>query len=771
MSENAPVSASAKSHLLCAAAILALGAAVYSQTLRIPFVFDDRPNISDNEFVRVTSLDPAALYRAAFDSPSSRRPVANVSFALNHVYGGHDVRGYHAVNIAIHLVNGILVYALFLVTIASSLPGRARSRPHWAALGAALIFITHPIQTQAVTYTVQRMTSMAAMFYLSSLLLWILGRRGVPPWRRWTLWAAAAVLWLLALGTKQIAITLPLVVWLYEWFFFRDLSRAWLKRWSLAAVAVATILVLVGLLYTDFQPLARIQAEYADRDFSLTQRLATQPRVVVSYLALILFPHPWRLNLHHHFALSESMIQPAATVVAAAALGGLFVLSVWTVRRHRVVAFFGLWLFIHLLVESSVWPLEMAFEHRLYLPMFGVAILCLHLLSRIGSGAPSAALAAMVLIICGLSSATFARNATWQQRARLWTDVIAKNPASYRGHSNLGIALSATGQHEASIREQRRALRIKPDSAMAHYKLGKALGNAGELEQAIGCYRDALSINPQLVAAHNMLGLALLAKGNAHEANGQFLDVVRLDPNGAEGFNNLGMARHALGQHDIAIDDFRTALALRPEFADAQNNLGEALRRAGQFEASIEHFRRALAISPGYGEAHYNLGLTLRSLGRMPDAADCFRHALEVNPHWPDARYHLAHALIAQHLVDAAVTQLRRTVRESPDHVAALNELAWLLATNHEHTGSAGNDAQEAVTLAEHAAKLTTNRSPSILDTLAAAYAAAHRYDAAARTARRAMTLAVESGRDELAEEFRRRLDRYEQHLPVESGQ
>ena len=246
--------------------------------------------------------------------------------------------------------------------------------------------------------------------------------------------------------------------------------------------------------------------------------------------------------------------------------------------------------------------------------------------------------------------------------------------------------------------------------------------------------------------------------------------MIAKNPASYRGHTNLGIALSNAERHEASIREHRKALQIRPDLADARNNLGEAFRRKGRLDEAIEHFRQALLIDAEFGEAHYNLGLSLRSLGRMHEAAASFSEALRVTGHWPDARYHLARTVAAQGHLDKAVAQFRQTLLENPDHVAALNEPAWLFATNQERPGRDATELQQAVTLAERAARLTGRRNPWILDTLAAAYAATRRFDDAVQAAGLASEIAMGSGQETLAKQVRERLDRYQRAMPVESG-
>ncbi len=238
---NLATSAGRASFLIAVSVLIAVGVIAYSNSFDVPFVFDDLGSIKDNSHVRVTQLDRQQLMEVARGSPSRRRPVSNISFALNYYVGGYNVWGYHLVNLCVHLICGVLVYLLGLVTFGRVPPPQDHRPPErvsssstpWVALAAALIFISHPIQTQAVTYIVQRMACLATLFYLAALLLYIYGRTATTTGQRWSWWVGSLASWLMALGCKEIAATLPLAVLLYEWYFFQDLDRGWLKRSSI----------------------------------------------------------------------------------------------------------------------------------------------------------------------------------------------------------------------------------------------------------------------------------------------------------------------------------------------------------------------------------------------------------------------------------------------------------------------------------------------------------------------------------------------------------
>jgi tetratricopeptide (TPR) repeat protein len=556
-------------HLLAIIVLYVLGFAVYLNSFPVPFVFDDYPNIRDNESIRLESIDVEGLRAAAVESHVPRRPIANLSFAINHLVGGYDVKGYHLVNIFIHVANGALVYFLALMllrrnqALGSSQPASSR-RLQLAALLAAAIFIAHPAQVQAVTYIVQRMTSMATMFYLLSMLLYLLGRerRGVAG--RGACWAGALVSWMLALGSKEIAATLPVMIVVTEYLFYRDADKPWLGISPWYPLLAVTATIGVSLFYLGVDPAATITAEYTYREFTVGERLLTELRVLVYYLSLMMFPFPGRLSLEHTFTISRSIVDPVTTLAAAALLAAMFLAALRLARHRPIVSFCILWFLVTLSVESSFVGLELVFEHRLYLPMFAFALAVAYLffLTRARHGALAVTLG--VALIAALATASVMRNWVWQDPLRLWSDAVSKNPASYRARNNLGRVLVDRGNPEQAAREFGEAIRIKPDYAEAHNNLGTLLARSDRFEQAMLHFGTAIELNPRYAQAYNNLGVALLSQGRVRDAASQLGRAVGIAPGYAKAHRNLSRALAQMGRPRESCRHLLLALHLDP---------------------------------------------------------------------------------------------------------------------------------------------------------------------------------------------------------------
>jgi len=716
-------------HLISILVISLLCVISYSNTLESPFVFDDLQHINRNPYIRLTHLDFGKLYDAGFRSPISSRPIANTTFALNYYLGKYEPAGYHSFNIAIHLINGILVYFLALTIFnqlsytkrqeapqlgASVIPESPNLPTTLMSLFTALVFIVHPLQTQSVTYIVQRMNSLATFFYLLSLLLYIKGRLLSLRWKQWVLFIASLLSWGLALGSKEIAATLPLVILLYEWYFFQDLSTTWLKRNGGYLLLPIAALVLIAFIYLGAHPFERVSAPYAYRDFTMWERALTQFRVVAFYISLLLYPSPSRLNVLHHFTTSHSLFDPVTTLLSLLAVAVLFSLAVCLARRKRLVSFCILWFFVNLIVESSIIGLEMIFEHRLYLPMFGFALVLIYLLFDLLHDKRLWAVTVSVVIVVSLGTATYLRNRVWQDDRTLWSDVLSKNPQSARAHLNLGAVLVTQGKVDDAIAHYREALKIKPYYVRTHNNLGIALREQGKLDEAISHYRTALRIRPQYVDAHNNLALVLKDQGNLDEAISHYRRALQIEPYSAEVHNNLGIALREKGKLDEAISHYRKALALDPDLTDAHHNLavaltcqgrqeeavahfsqalrmrpddaethnilGNTLAQQGRLEDAVAHFEKAIAIKKDFAEAHNNLALVLKKRGNLHDAISHYGRALEIKPGSADIHNNLGNALALQGKLDEAAAHFEKALEIRNDYPEAHNNLGIALA-------------------------------------------------------------------------------------------
>ncbi len=382
--EGFPVSPSKKKdrsllyhHLIAIALIAGVAFLAYSNTFSVPFHFDDRPNILQNPNVQIKALTWDRIEALVHNTyKETIRIFSYFTLALNYYFGEFNVFGYHLVNLAIHVLAGIFLYAFLLLTFnLPSLKEKYGSISYKTAVFVSLIFISHPVQTQAVTYIVQRMASMAGMFYLLTLVLYAKGRLAGGK-ARYAYLSGAVLTYLVGVFTKENVAILPFFAAIYEFYFFQrfDLSRRG-KKILLSLLLGVLVLAAFGFLLWGQRYIDLTIDGYRERNFTMSERVLTQFRVVLYYLTLLIYPHPSRLNLDYDFPLSKTILDPPTTLISIFIVLGLVGYSFWAARKRPIVSFCILWYFGNLIIESSIFPLEMVFEHRLYLPSVGPFIL------------------------------------------------------------------------------------------------------------------------------------------------------------------------------------------------------------------------------------------------------------------------------------------------------------------------------------------------------------------------------------------------------------
>ena len=352
---------------------------LYAPGLSGPFLFDDVHTVSKNERVKIEAIEAEALRNAAESFVSGGRELAMVSFALNHYFLGPDAFGYKVVNLAIHLVNGFLLYLLARTMLRLLVPREQLSKNvvlRWGPEVVVALWMINPINLTTVLYVSQRMNSLAAMFVLVGILVYVQSRkrhleRGRYPWL--SVLALIICLWAAYQSKENGVLLLPFLA-LVEAMFFR-FAGANGQTNRMAVLIVGTTLVAGALAAIAYEGLdiSRIESWYAGRSFTLEERLLTQGRVLIFYIGLMLFPWSGRLGLwHDDIENSTSILVPFDTATSIALLILLFVTAIVTWRKYPICSFGVLWFFVGHSMESTIFPLEMVHEHRNYLPSFGV---------------------------------------------------------------------------------------------------------------------------------------------------------------------------------------------------------------------------------------------------------------------------------------------------------------------------------------------------------------------------------------------------------------
>jgi Tfp pilus assembly protein PilF len=445
---------------------------------------------------------------------------------------------------------------------------------------------------------------MGAMFYLMALALFIKGRISSGG-RRYLCWAGMTFAYFLGLFTKENVAILPLFIALYEFYFFQNagfnLQGPQGKKALTYVFGTVALIGLLGFLIFGDRYYEVIVEGYKIRDFTLTERVLTQFRVVVHYVTLLLYPAPSRLNLDYDFPLSRGILDPWMTLFSILIIAGLIGYSVWVARKRPLLSYFVLWFFGNLAIESSIFPLEMVFEHRLYLPSVGpIVLFVVSLLNgwerlmkgegrKRGQWFPWAFFFCLTLLF---TAGSYQRNLVWKDAIILWQDVLTKSPDKSRPHNNLGGVYNERGMTDKAIEQLQIALSLEPGYAAAHNNLGLAYDKKGLVDEAIEQFRIAIRLKP-LSGTYVNLGVAYSNKGLIDEAIKQYRVAIEMNPDNVDAYVNLGIAYGEKGFIGQAIEYLETAVRLSPEDAHAHHNLANAYRITGLLDKAQEHLQKA----------------------------------------------------------------------------------------------------------------------------------------------------------------------------------
>jgi tetratricopeptide (TPR) repeat protein len=558
------------------------GAAIYSNILRVPFVFDDLVYIQNNPILK----NPLNLADIIGFAPS--RWIGFFTFGLNYYFGQENTFGYHLVNLVIHIGSAISCYWLVLLTFRTPrLRDQASSDfKSTMALLAGLIFVSHPVQTEAVTYIWQRVESLAAFFYLLSLASYVKSRLEEDRNRKSSkvnpliYYVASCVLAYMSAMTKEIAVTLPATIILYEILFFGNIATRF-RRVMLKATPFLCLLIIVPVLAQKSPTVTENLLYESPPTWSY---MLTQTRVIAAYLRLLVWPV--EQNLDYDFPLSQSLLEPEV-LLSVSLIMLIVILGLLLYKTSPLVTFGTVWFFLTLSPTSSIIALpDLIFEHRLYLPLVGFVFVMTGIIAALRKHWRPLSMV-MIIVLLLFSAGTYYRNSIWQNDLTLWQDTVRKSPLKARPRVNLAISYVNVGEYDQALDELSHAVALKPDYAAAHENMGVAYFRKGAYQQAIAAFKKAIDLDSSQTSTYNAV---------------------------AEAYMHVG-------KKDLAMKNFKKALSLNPSLLSARNNLGLILAEKGLYSRAIAEFERLIQFEPGFLDAYHNLGILYLNFLDKPDEA------------------------------------------------------------------------------------------------------------------------------------------------------
>ncbi|MCA9394868.1 MAG: tetratricopeptide repeat protein [Candidatus Omnitrophica bacterium] len=617
--------------------ILIVAGLAYANSFHAEFHFDDYTYIVNKPALRDIT-DWRAIYRA-LGHPS--RFVAFYTFAVNYHFHDYNVFGYHLVNWFIHAGNGFLVWWMTLLFLRTpQLAGRlSTGREYGCALLTALIFTAHPLQTEAVTYIVQRFTSLATLFYLAAVVCYLRGRlRTGPGWRpEYVLFAVFTVL---GMFTKQICFTIPFMVLWLEWCCFENRIGGWLRERRMI-LAVLIVLLLIIPSFFGFNAVNIVGRELPSRShtgerLNAVRYALTQTRVIPTYLRLYFWPAGQTLD--YDFPVSTDWRE--GKVIAGFLLLLLLAGGAVAARSRLPEITLGTgWFFVTIAVTSSIIPIpHVIFEHRVYLPSAGLAFISAWMLCRLVSRR-NRLLAAAGMIVAVLTVLTYQRNAVWQTEATLWADIVRKAPAKVRAYNNLGMAALAEGRARESLSYFAEAIARNPGAGRVYNNRGLAYLALGDEDLALADFDRAIALfetsedyrsgryKPIWAQVYANRGNLRLERGDTDGGRRDLATALSIDPRHPAVLYRMGQLSEQDGDYDTAAGYYRRLLATDPRHPQAMIGLGFVSQYQGDDRQALQYFDQALALVPDNGEAHFFRALSRYNLGDRKGARDDMRDA------------------------------------------------------------------------------------------------------------------------------------------------
>lgn len=689
--------------------------AVYGRAVNTPFIFDDKQSIVENYSIRtlwplVGSDGQPGPLSPPVNIATSGRPLVNLSLAVNYRFGGLNPLGYHVLNICLHVLVALVVFAVIRRVL--RLPyfgGRFDRAAEPLALAVALLWALHPLATESVTYVTQRTELMVGLFYLTtvycSLRYWAAATRGGR-----MAWLSMAVLGSAAgMASKEMMVTAPVAVLLLERTLLAGSFReAWRRSWPLYAGLAATWLLLLALNYNS----PRGDTAGFNLDVPAYAWWFTQAKVLLMYLKLAVWP--WPLSVHYGMPYLDTLGAAGPWLLAVALLVAGILSLLW---RNHPVGLVGTWVLL-VLSPTLIVPIatEVVAERRLYLPLVALVSLavvggywlvgqmaakCRPEQDRAVVGrrllAVAGGVALVLVLVAGVASAR--RLAVYRDELTLWQDAVAAQPEDPMACNNLGAELAKRGRNQEAMQYYRRAIELRPGYVKAECNIAGGLALVGHTQEAIDHLQKGLQLKPDSAVLLTNLGALLADAGENDQAIACHEKALQIKPHYAEAQFNLACVLARVGRTEQAVEHYRQALRIRPGYADAEYNLGIVLRDAGQTREAIEHFRRAVQERPDFADAHTNLGILLATVGSVPEAIAELQTTLKLAP--DDWRSHANLAGVLRHAgrFQEAAQHLQQSLRINPNNIRAYYDLARLYA-QMDQQAKAISTAESAVKLA-----------------------------------------------------------------------
>lgn len=613
---------------------------LYFNSLGNAFVFDDIHGISDNLYIkdlRYAGMFFKGCYTSVIDIPRGMlRPVLMLTFVFNYYFSGLQPFGFHVINLTIHFLNAILLYSL--------LKNLRPKVPFGLALLLSLLFIVHPVYTEAVGYISCRSDLLLTCFILLALLSYLRNRL-----------LLSMILFSLALLTKESAVVFIPLVFVYDLLFsgLNQTDKAAAANAKRSRIAFYIIIIGLGILYWVYRGMVFdmgakgiLLAPVNSVVRSFWSNTFIQLFVVVFYLKLFCWPDP--LNLHHVFTGLNSFLDPKVFLPAVFILA-LIILAVFLRKRKPLISLGVAWYLICLIPKFYAVLHYPAMEHHFYLPSLGIYFILAAVMERYFLLGRRKFIIAAAGILCVFALLSWFRNNDWKSNYSIYKSVLKISPDSAVAHNNLGIEYAKMGRAEAAEKEFKASLTLSNNIEVqvnGRINLAKIYSYQKKFDQALNEINSALKIKPNFAEIHRTWGEILINMGREKEAEKVWTNGLALNP------QEVGI-----------LDSLGTLCVIQKRFGEAK-----------------DYFQAAIKYNPDYSVPYFALARTWEEEGNIDEAIKAYERTVDIDPASVLSHYALG-TIYAQRLDKRALWHLREAARLAPNFAEAQNNLAILYAS------------------------------------------------------------------------------------------
>jgi len=614
-----------KHTVISVALIIVIGFAVYGNSIKGEFIWDDKRIVEENTLIRDWSNIPRTFTQDVGKelAPGGGgvkynfyRPLQILTYMMDYSLWKLDVRGYHLTNILLHIFAALAMF-WFINVICGD---------HALSLVASLLFLAHPVHTEAVSYISGRADPLSLSLTLLCFIFYV---RSIDSQNKF-FYIFMLLSYALAILARENSLILPALILVYHYAFSGSSGKKIKLGHYLPIIGITVVYIILRLtMARELLGGERIPVGV------LFQRMPGFFVAITNYVRLLFLP----FDLHMEYGNSFFQMSNPKAIAGAAILFFLFAYAIRKRRGDGLASFSILWFLVALLPSSNLYPIGayMA-EHWLYLPSLGFFLILAGVIRKKNL----LCFFSIIALIVFYSVLTVRQNSYWRELIPFYERTLKYAPESARLHNNLGVAYHNIGRYEEAKAAYEKSIAIDPNYLETFCNLGTAYHDLGRYDEAITAYNREITINPSYPKVYNNLGAAYSDIGEYEEAAASYKKAIGLDPKKVEMYCNLGFVYYKLGRYKEAIGLYKKAVAVDPNYVKAHNDLGMVYHGDGDYEKAIAAYEKAMEIEPASAEIYFNLGIAYEVIGRRRDAIGVYRRAIAADPDYAAAHNNLA---------------------------------------------------------------------------------------------------------------------------------